>query len=148
MLGCAEVEQIELTKKAVDANQRMELPGVVFDACAAGDMDAVIAWLNRGGHIDAVVVEDGDNEATLLSAGVFSGVPMVEMLLRRGPNVDHQNLLGWTALMSSAFEGKIEVVQLLLQSSAKLDLQNNNGNTALTIARQRGHTEIVRLLCH
>ena len=134
--------------------QKRQLPGEVYDAAFAGEVAAVEAWLDGGGHADALLVDD--NDGMLLSAAASGGRDsMIEMLLRRGATVDVQNKIGWNSLMAATFEGHIGVVRLLLQARAKPDLQNTNRNTALTIARQRAahvparsqsFLEIIRLL--
>ena len=120
----------------------------VFKSIAAGDGAAVVeSWIESGGHVDARLIEDGKDAGTLLAACVTCGRgSVVDLLLRRGANVDVQNEIGWNALMSAAFEGNVALVRRLLEWRARTDLQNHNGNTALSIARQRRHIDIVRLL--
>ena len=67
-----------------------ELSFSVFYAAGLGEAQAVTAWLDEGGGVDAHCAEgDGD---TLLMAATFGGQEaMVRMLLQRGASVNLQN---------------------------------------------------------
>jgi len=60
--------------------------------------------------------------------------------------VDKQEVIGWTALMCAAMDGREAIVRLLLQRGASKELQDAYGETALQHAQRRGHTACVRLL--
>ena len=122
------------------------LPDNVYDAALEGNEAAVEAWLDRGGHVDARLVEEPYG-MLLLFAASSGRLPMVELLVRRGASINLQNSIGWSALMGAAFEGSVAVVRHLLQSGANPHLGNENGNTALSIARQRRHAKVISLLC-
>tara|TARA_B100000768_G_scaffold175414_1_gene186792 strand:- start:90 stop:959 length:870 start_codon:yes stop_codon:yes gene_type:complete len=153
-LGPEEAAQLQSTVQVMDQvwngsggpkDPPGELPGDVYDAACDGDAAAVEAWLDGGGHVDAPLIEDGSVTSTLLMVSARN-LPMVELLLSRGAALDVQNDLGWTALISAAFEGNVAAARRLLEAGADPNLQNNNGNSALSVALQRGHTEIATLL--
>ena len=74
------------------------LPERVRMAAQEGDAQAVAAWLDEGGGVDARCAER--NDATLLMAAVFGGhEAIVRMLLQHGASVNLQEALGITALM-------------------------------------------------
>ena len=75
------------------------LPVDVYEAAYDGDAQAVAAWLDEGGGLDA---RCGENGVTLLMAAGFGGQEaMVRMLLRRGASVNLQDSYGITALTTT-----------------------------------------------
>ena len=122
-----------------------ELSFSVFYAAGLGEAQAVAAWLDEGGGVDAHCAEgDGD---TLLMAATFGGQEaMVRMLLQRGASVNLQNSLGCTALMSAAHKGRNTIVQALLDAKADASLQTRSGNTALMLAEGGEHTAAAQVL--
>jgi len=73
-------------------------------------------------------------------------VPMVELLLDRGADVNRKDQDDWTALMWAAWSGLPKVTETLLARGAEVATADRQGNTALIIAARRGHVEIVKLL--
>lgn len=137
-----------ISSKVRGMHPPIALPGNVYDAALEGDEAAVEAWLDRGGHVDARLVEEPYGVLLLCAASSGGGrLPMVELLVRRGASINLQNSIGWTALMGAAFEGSVAVVRHLLQSGANPNMENKNGNTALSISRQRRHAKVISLLC-
>ena len=67
-------------------------------ALHAGDAQAVTAWLDEGGGVDARCAER--NDTTLLMAAALGGQEaVVQMLLQCGASVNLQASFGQTALM-------------------------------------------------
>jgi hypothetical protein len=122
------------------------LPGGVFHAAGQGDAQAVAAWLDKGGGVDAHCAEYGDGATLLMVAGGRGQTAMVRMLLQRGASVNLQDSDGWTALMFAAFTGHITIVQALLDAKADASLRSTNSRTALMVAEQRELPEIAQLL--
>jgi len=122
------------------------LPEGVFDSAEEGDAEAVAAWLDDGGGVDARCAEHGD--VTLLIAAAVGGQEaMVRMLLRRGASVNLQeSRVGGTALMGAALQGHTTTVQALLDAKADASLQATSGSTALTMAELAKHTATAQLL--
>ena len=78
------------------------LPDEVTDAAGRGDEAALLAWLDRGGQINAI---DGANSDTaLMNAAYFGHERVVEVLLQRGAEINKQSSHGDTALMIAAQE--------------------------------------------
>ena len=114
-------------------------------AAVEGDAQAVAAWLDEGGEVDAGCVEHHDT--TLLMAAAYGGhEAMVRMLLQRGASVNLQDSLGATVLMLAAFNGHTTIVQVLLDAKADASLQNQGGYTALMLAELYMHTATAQLL--
>lgn len=70
-------------------------------------------------------------------------IAIVEILIQRGANVNHQANDGRTAVMVAASCGNLEVVKLLLANGAATDLMDSQGQTALHIAQANGYTDVV-----
>jgi len=122
------------------------LPEGLFDSAEEGDAEAVAAWLDDGGGVDARCAEHGD--VTLLIAAAYRGQEAtVRMLLRRGASVNLQeSRVGGTALMGAALQGHTTIVQALLDAKADASLQNISGGTALMLAELAKHTATAQLL--
>jgi len=117
----------------------------VTDAASEGDAQAVAAWLDEGGGVDARCAER--TGATLLIAAATGGhEAMVRMLLQRGASVNLQSPIGCTALMGAAANGHTTIVQALLDAKADASLQATNGFTALVAAERLKHTATAQLL--
>ena len=100
-----------------------ELPAVMLIAVNEGDAQAVAAWLDEGGGVDARCAEH--KGATLLSAAAAGGQEaMVRMLLQRGASINLQDSFGRTALMGPAIYGHTTIVQVLLDAKADASLQS------------------------
>jgi len=69
-----------------------------------------------------------------MDAAIDGHKQLIELLLRRGAEIDKQNGKGGTALMGAAQEGHERAVELLLQRGAEVNKQNSDGCTALMFA--------------
>jgi ankyrin repeat protein len=115
------------------------LPAGVSDAAHGGDAQAVTAWLDEGGGVDARCALEGS--VTLLMAAACGGQEaMVRMLLQRGASVNLDASVGDTALMHATVNGHTTIVQALLDAKA------DAGITALILAEQRKQTATAQLL--
>jgi hypothetical protein len=121
------------------------LPASVWFTAREGDTQAVAAWLDGGGGVDARCAEHGGG--TLLMAAAAGGQEaMVRMLLLRGASINLQSRGGVTALMYAAVFGHTTIVQALLDAKADASLQDTDDLTALKWAEQRKHTASAQLL--
>uniref|UniRef100_A0A3Q3L3K8 Kinase D-interacting substrate 220b n=1 Tax=Mastacembelus armatus TaxID=205130 RepID=A0A3Q3L3K8_9TELE len=71
---------------------------------------------------------------------------IVQELIRRGANVNLDDVDCWSALISAAKEGHVEVVKELLENSAYIEHRDMGGWTALTWAAYKGRVEVTKLL--
>ena len=115
-------------------------------AVLEGDAQAVAAWLDKGGGVDACSSECSG--MTLLIAAAMAGQEaMVRMLLQRGASINLQNNPdGITALINAAIGGHTRTVQVLLDAKADASLQERNGRTALMWAEQEKCIATAQLL--
>jgi len=92
-----------------------------------------------------------NNRTCLIKAAINGDLPLVNLLLRYGADVEAQDRSQITALIWAACEGEFEVVELLIQHKADLNAQDNSGLTALMMASMkdveaRQHYECVKIL--
>jgi ankyrin repeat protein len=92
-----------------------------------------------------VKARDSTGRTALIEA-VFGGhKDAVELLLKRGAEVNGQDADGWTALMEAASKGRTQIVKQLLAHGADVDVSSYNGCTTLRVAA-RGNAELATLL--
>ncbi|CAL8395218.1 unnamed protein product [Arctogadus glacialis] len=100
-------------------------------------------------HLDRFKEVDGrsDNGQTpLMLASEQGSLEIVQELIRRGANVNLDDVDCWSALISGAKEGHLEVVKELLENSAYLEHRDMGGWTALMWAAYKGRVEVCELL--
>lgn len=71
---------------------------------------------------------------------------LVQILVRKGANVNARTSYNSTPLIAAADRNRHQVMRLLLQHGADVDSQTTNGDTACHLAAYRGHVEAVRVL--
>uniref|UniRef100_A0A665UCY1 Kinase D-interacting substrate of 220 kDa B-like n=1 Tax=Echeneis naucrates TaxID=173247 RepID=A0A665UCY1_ECHNA len=100
-------------------------------------------------HLDRFKEVDGrsDNGQTpLMLAAEQGSLEIVQELIRRGANVNLDDVDCWSALISAAKEGHLEVVKELLENSAYIEHRDMGGWTALTWAAYKGRIEVTKVL--
>jgi ankyrin repeat protein len=121
-----------------------ELP----DAAAYGvhlemrDLPQVRAWLDAG--LDPDFMADRIGSGLMFSAW-FGDIPMMELLVARGADVNKANALGESALMHAAWRGQLEAVKWLLAKGARVNNEPMRWS-ALHYAVFAGHWEVANHL--
>ena len=136
-----------LTKaeKAVQATMTIApLPAEVFEFCCNGTTKMVNAWLNNGGNVDAR--EEVFKATLLMGAALHGHLEIVDLLLRKGANIDLQHGQGGTALLNAAGSRHFAICERLLQEGANAELKNIYGLGAYEFAVNGQHGAIVALL--
>lgn len=111
-------------------------------AMEIGDLRAATRWLDDGLDPDF----EADSLGTGLMIGAWEGnIPLMELFLSRGANVNHVSRIGEQALMLAALRGHADAVRWLLEHGAEV---NRGGKqwSALHYATFSGHEDIVRAL--
>ena len=91
--------------------------------------------------------EDNNEKSMMLLAESYLGnAAAIPELLKQGADINGSDVLGFTALMHAAENGRTEAVQVLLEHGADVNAVDNLGCTAVTVAAEAGHLDIVRLL--
>src|SRR3989338_5343911 len=111
-------------------------------AIESGDLARAREWLDAG--------LDPDFEGKLIGTGVMIGawegnVPMMELFVARGADINKTNAFGEQALLHAAWKGKLAAVRWLVERGARLNRQGKEW-AALHYAAFAGHEEVVRYL--
>jgi ankyrin repeat protein len=112
-------------------------------AIAANDSIGVHALLAANVSPDE---SDEYGRTALIFAVMFDNVPIGQMLVSNGANLNFHDKLGKTALHWAAERGSSDMLRLLLDAKAMVDAQNAQGLTPLMVAASNGRAEAVRLL--
>ena len=70
----------------------------------------------------------------------------VKESLDSGVDINFQNAMEYTALISASQDGHLEIVKYLVENGADLNIKNHWGHTALMVASENNHTEIIEYL--
>ena len=87
-----------------------------------------------------------EDETEFLKAAFSARAEVIQQMLEKGININHQNEMGFTALIIAAQYGHADIVNLLLEKNADVNLKNAGDATALIIAAKNGHADIVNAL--
>ena len=104
----------------------------IWEAARAGDLDALERHLANGSEVDGVDPEHGGTP--LMWAAVKGRAEAMELLIRRGANVNAVGRDGGTALHGAAFLGHEQAVDVLLRHGAKVNTANSSGSRPLDVA--------------
>ncbi|KAF3835812.1 hypothetical protein F7725_028370 [Dissostichus mawsoni] len=96
---------------------------------------------DHAGHPEPVQLRGGREPA-----GAEGSLEIVQELIRRGANVNLDDVDCWSALISAAKEGHLEVVKELLENSAYIEHRDMGGWTALMWAAYKGQVDVTELL--
>ncbi|KAJ3102538.1 hypothetical protein HDU96_009595 [Phlyctochytrium bullatum] len=84
---------------------------------------------------------------TPLHAAAYHGhLPVCEVLLQAGAEVDGRDKGEMTPLMRAAYQGHFDVAQVLVERGADVHARNKDGNTPLHLAAWRGRVDMARFL--
>jgi len=107
-----------------------------------GRIEVVRNWLDKG--LDPEF--EADRVGTGLMLAAWEGnVPMMELFVSRGADVNRMNARQEQALMFAAWKGRLEAVRWLLDRGARVN-QEGSEWSALHYAAFAGHKEVARLL--
>mmetsp|Transcript_5186 Transcript_5186/g.10552 ORF Transcript_5186/g.10552 Transcript_5186/m.10552 type:complete len:176 (-) Transcript_5186:1491-2018(-) len=120
------------------------------DAARAGDLDEVLALLNRGSAADGVDVDSPQPESgnTALHYAAANGLDnVVDALLKAGARANVTNANGNTPLHWAALSGHMAVARLLIErGAANPVVVNGFDRTPVDEALAHGHVDIQKFL--
>ncbi|XP_060938325.1 kinase D-interacting substrate of 220 kDa B [Limanda limanda] len=115
----------------------------LFSYVEEENLAAIKAHLDKFKDVDS----RSDNGQTPLMVSAEQGnLEILQELIKRGANVNLDDVDCWTALISAAKEGHIEVVRELLENNANLEHRDMGGWTALMWAGYKGSTDVAQML--
>uniref|UniRef100_UPI0037E7D658 kinase D-interacting substrate of 220 kDa B isoform X1 n=1 Tax=Semicossyphus pulcher TaxID=241346 RepID=UPI0037E7D658 len=115
----------------------------LFSFVEEENLAAIKAHLDKFRDVDS---RSDNGQTPLMVASEQGNLEIVQELIRRGANVNLDDVDCWTALISAAKEGHIEVVRELLENNANLEHRDMGGWTALMWAAYKGRTDVAQLL--
>jgi hypothetical protein len=107
-----------------------------------GDIRSVRAWLDQG--LDPEFLADRIGTGLMIAAWE-GNIPMMELFVSRGADVNRMNRVGEQPLLHAAWKGRVEAVRWLLARGARVNRAGQEWS-ALHYAAFGGHEEVVRLL--
>jgi ankyrin repeat protein len=110
-----------------------------------GQVEAVRLLLQAGADVRARSTNPSANTA-LHAALAGRNLPVTEMLLDAGAEVNAQQHGGYTALQAAAQHGDVAMIELLLRHGADPSLAADDGRIALEMAETGGHSAASELL--
>jgi ankyrin repeat protein len=116
--------------------------GPLMYAAWHGRRDVVEVLLNHGAGAN---VKHGEISALILAAE-NDHIDIVQLLAKRGANLDHADSLGTTALIGATRRGKASAVRCLIDLGANIHHVDQRGNSALYYASRDRHDEIISRL--
>ena len=89
--------------------------------------------------------KDTLNSKQLVNAVLDGNFEKVQLLLKKGVDINSKDEDGDTALMIASSEGHLEIVKLLLlRKGADVNIKNNDGKTALDLAKTKEIKDLLR----
>uniref|UniRef100_G3P2U2 Kinase D interacting substrate 220 n=1 Tax=Gasterosteus aculeatus aculeatus TaxID=481459 RepID=G3P2U2_GASAC len=115
----------------------------LFSYVEEENLAAIKAHLEKFKDVDS---RSDNGQTPLMVAAELGNLEIVQELIRRGANVNFDDVDCWTSLISAAKEGHMEVVKELLENNANLEHRDMGGWTAVMWGAYKGCTDVVQLL--
>ena len=124
------------------------MDSLLFEMVKTGDVEAVQQALMSGTNVD---IRDEEGSTLLMLAAHAGNLPMVNVLLEAGADVNAHNERGWAPLINAAYNaeykrGFAEVVQALIDAGANIEASIGYGVRPLMLAAGYGETAVVEVL--
>ena len=104
----------------------------LHDAISRGDYASALKMIDRGADIEA---KDPGAGASVLHYAVMTGkLPIIDLLLSRGADVNSRTRNGTTPLHTAVLYARLEVVEFLVEKGADVNAQSTSGTTPLAVA--------------
>ena len=124
-----------------------------LQALESNDIQKVKNYLDKENYINKKYVYSyqwlmgkNENVTPLMIAANRGNDDIVELLIKKGAEVNAKDDSGYTALMIAAHQGKCNSLRILLKNGAYVNQKKPSGDTALILASMLGHVECVKIL--
>jgi ankyrin repeat protein len=132
------------TRLAV-SNPSLLTDDIFYTACKYGHLQVAVLAANGGAKVNRV--KSSDEGTPLYIAAQEGHLPLVQMLVSIGANIEVIFRDGYTPLYIAAQNNRANVMKLLLSSGANVNVAcTRGGSTPLYIASQRGNLEATKTL--
>lgn len=122
-----------LVQNGADVNCKTYTGATPLHMSCAGGNEMVSEYLiNHGADVNAKELSCDDTP--LFYAVNSKKIVLVDLLLKRGANLEHKNLEGETAIFTAIRSRDVGMVKFLLDHGAKKDVTDNHGNTLPKVA--------------
>lgn len=119
-------------------NANLELPisygTILHYACEFFDIDSILFLLDNGANIHALDSENNSALHILInqrnSDNIIENIKIMKILIKRGINIDEQNINGSTALHCAIEQEVFEYIKILLDDDASTCIKDSSGRTA------------------
>jgi ankyrin repeat protein len=119
----------------------------LWDASMAGDTVGVVQALADSADVNVLDTRTNPNGRRALNwAAWHNHVPVIELLLAAGAEIDAVNNTGFSPLHHAAEAGSPDAARALIGRGADPGLTNLAGRAPIQTARANGHNELVEIL--
>jgi ankyrin repeat protein len=112
-------------------------------AAVAGDIAAVLRYLERGASIES---RDQNGKTALVAASQHGHTDLVKLLLDKGASINARTTSGTTAFQYAAQNHHIDTLKLLYTRGADVNAVDRLEYSPLRVAVTQGDEQVVRLL--
>lgn len=138
---------LALAVLAVSSARAQSAQERLWDASMTGDTAGVAQALRDGADVNALDVRRNPNGRRALNwAAWHNHVPVIELLLAAGAEIDGVNNTGFSALHHAAEAGSPDAARALIVHGADPGLTNFAGRAPIETALGNGHDQLVEIL--
>jgi serine/threonine-protein phosphatase 6 regulatory ankyrin repeat subunit A/serine/threonine-protein phosphatase 6 regulatory ankyrin repeat subunit B len=136
ILGHKDIVALLMQKGAiVDAKDRLgRTPLINFAARGGGEIEIPKMLLAAGADPDIESAKDDENRTVLDFAAATGNLELAELLIAAHVDVNHRDIVGYSALHTAVKTHHLEIVRLLLSHGADINIANELGKTPLYYA--------------
>ncbi len=143
--------QEQAAERRASARYKLNESGFDFDMtnfftlAERGNADLVALFLDANIPVD--IQDSALGDTALIKAASYGHLDTVKLILNRQANIDKQNRIGRTALMSAiVLEQYAIAIDLLNYNTANINISDKNGWNALMFAVEKNQPSIVKAL--
>lgn len=137
-----DVKELMLSSGLRDEFDEFEAVSLLIKKDKMSELENV---LTNGYPIDSQ--EKGDFGSSLLQISIrYDKEEIFNMLIKKGANINMQDLVGWTPLMEAVINQSDKYTKLLVDAGCDKEVTNKRGLNALQMASKFQYQSIVELL--